>query len=854
MIRFNTCSNCRQIRYTIKNLHSNNTYNLNNLTTSPNTLRSINNINHINSIRTIVIASKNRKKNPIKNSTDSITYNNNNNTNENFDLTIPNNGNRHSRNNKNHTKLKNYGNTDKYEESLTNQLKKIQDFTLKVNNVILNRKDQIKSEEIKMELDIKQDNIDHDLEYDDQLEKDADAIFKNLMLEDNSLNNPGNLLSLGSTEPLQIENGNKETEESTSISLFPNPKPYITLPASIRFRLGESTKYIMNKETADYSKILKYLQENDGFKGIQDSNDIIEFIKLIPRNQIKYLINDYYKLIEDSNIKLSTYGYNTIISKLNYNLNFRNTKNLELIENLYETHLANSNENKKINIMTCGIMINTYSKIGDLNKIKFFLNLLNANGLKPSLVIYTSILQCYIRLNKYKQACDIFDTMKFESIETSPSAKTYNSIILMDILNNNIEKALSRYDEMEQSSTRTGLELKPERETLLALARGCSTRTELLLKGWRFIIEYYRLKYPIENLVLEIMIQLAKSDGDLNFARALYLNMNDLKSKTTNKFEIPSGTALKLLFNSYVTSSEDYKLKKNQYEEDDVGTDKGEQIALLSDIDDEVHAIKLKSLELINFEPIFNDRLPILPFDTINTKDDKLILAESSAIFNYHLLKYPNILTSEIIEAYLFVYAYRCENIQQFKQIFNKITYLDRGDDINPENGLIGEQEENITIEEPEFYEQAQEDEAVTGNIQRLPEFTRIAQGLEFKFPRDDRIYNSCMHAARRFKDLKFSQEIWMERGLYRKTQNFQNLSKLKQDELDFKFARSMLSNFVITGAITDAYQLVLSSQSRFIWTYYHLKSLIELCTQLGYNKFVDELKIVIKKSNRYLK
>ncbi|GMF08634.1 unnamed protein product [[Candida] boidinii] len=134
----------------------------------------------------------------------------------------------------------------------------------------------------------------------------------------------------------------------------------------------------------------------------------------------------------------------------------------------------------------------------------------------------------------------------------------------MDILNNNIEKALSRYEDMEQNSIRTGLNLKPERETLLALARGCSTRTELLPKGWRFIIEYYRLKYPIENLVLEIMIQLAKSDGDLNFARALYLNMNDLKSKTTNKFEIPSGTALKLLFNSYVTSSEDYKLKKNQ--------------------------------------------------------------------------------------------------------------------------------------------------------------------------------------------------------------------------------------------------------------------------------------------------
>ncbi|OWB64634.1 hypothetical protein B5S29_g5816 [[Candida] boidinii] len=474
-----------------------------------------------------------------------------------------------------------------------------------------------------------------------------------------------------------------------------------------------------------------------------------------------------------------------------------------------------------------------------------------------------------MRLNKYKQACDIFDTMRFESIETSPSSKTYNSIILMDILNNNIEKALSRYEDMEQNSIRTGLNLKPERETLLALARGCSTRTELLPKGWRFIIEYYRLKYPIENLVLEIMIQLAKSDGDLNFARALYLNMNDLKSKTTNKFEIPSGTALKLLFNSYVTSSEDYKLKKNQYLENNNSNSNDNETALISDIDDEVHAIKLKSLELINFEPIFNERLPLLPFDTINIKDNKLILAESNAIFNYHLLKYPNILTSEIIESYLFVYAYRCENIQQFKQIFNKITYLDR-DDINSENVLIGE--DDIIIEEPEQeqeqeqeqkqepeqeFELNQEDED-TINIQkvkseRLPEFTRIAQGLEFKFPRDDRIYNSCMHASRRFKDLKFSQEIWIERGLYRKTSNFQNLSKLKQDELDFKFARSMLSNFVITGAITDAYQLVLSSQSRFIWTYYHLKSLIELCTQLGYNKFVDELKIVIKKSNKYL-
>lgn len=163
--------------------------------------------------------------------------------------------------------------------------------------------------------------------------------------------------------------------------------------------------------------------------------------------------------------------------------------------------------------------------------------------------------------------------------------------------------------------------------------------------------------------------------------------------------------------------------------------------------------------------------------------------------------------------------------------------------------------DETVTVEEPKEEEKAKENEFTKkdDDNEKLPVEKELDKPPK-RFPRSDRLYNACMHAARNYKDVKFAQKIWIERGKYRKTPAFQKLDAYTQDQLDFRFARAMLSCLVETGNAVDAYQLVLSSQNRFVWTYYHLKSLFSLCERMGFVTFKTELEKVVNRGARFIR
>ncbi|GMF07693.1 unnamed protein product [Ambrosiozyma monospora] len=132
-----------------------------------------------------------------------------------------------------------------------------------------------------------------------------------------------------------------------------------------------------------------------------------------------------------------------------------------------------------------------------------------------------------------------------------------------------------------------------------------------------------------------------------------------------------------------------------------------------------------------------------------------------------------------------------------------------------------------------------------------MPTPTPLSIPNQLKISRHDNIYLSGLTAAIQNKDVQLAQRIWIERGKYRKTASFQKLSSSKQDFMDFKMARQILCCFVECGYLQDAFRLVLSSKKRFVWSYYHLKSLLMLCERSGQLVYKERLFEVINESKR---
>lgn len=736
---------------------------------------------------------------------------------------------------------------------LTQQLKALDEMTKQVKDHI-----KIKEEEKSRENAIKDSSLGitgEDIQNDQLNEKDIDDVFKALGISGNNDNhNDINDIKLldnkenkeEGKKPINIDLNN----QNELMTLFPSPKPYVKLPDSINSILTPQVlSNITQEENANWEPVIDSLLKSsicdpsipsDITQSEFTGFDFHQLITIIPRKQKSLIVEKLHELAILSGIIFENiYVINDLLALCNLLPKEKadilvNTLIQDINLNFNENELNDDNDNKeliKANITTKAILLNHYARLTNIEKVKEYINELNKlpdnkNPMKNTPVIYTSIMQMYMRLDNYELAKETFDTMKFLSMSTSPSPRTYTSMILLDTLNNNIEHGISVYEEMIEK------DIKIEPDTLLALAKGCGARKGMISKGWDFIIKYYENGFIVDSQVMEIMMYLAYVDGDLAFVRGIWMNICETNTKLNGKIELPHPKCTKWLFNTYYKIGDIIENKKNNKDNNHI------PIGL---IDNRVKSIRMKVLELVNFE--FNDNappfLPIIEFDGFNLN---LVLNETKAIWKYLILNVNNkkYFSESLIEAYLYVIG-RYDKLENFIKEWDELTIFDKE----------GIKEMDITIEEPEDNNNIEEDNE-NKNIVKIDTNEKQLNSFINPILRTDRLYNMCMHIARNQGNLSFAQKIWIERGKYRKCNHFQRLSITKQDEADFKFARLMLSVLTHLGNVGDAYKLVLSSQNRFVWTKYHLKSLLMLCERLGYVTFGKELMKVIKRGDKW--
>jgi hypothetical protein len=759
-----------------------------------------------------------------------------------------------------HEDSKELGELNRQNSKLAEQFAALKSLTQEVQNVIKAKEEEKVREDIQKETNLSNNSTE------ETTEADIDEVFKSLSISSSSetLVSEKLLLKHDQTTSKPLPDTETKTnsmininDENDLLTLFPTPKPYIPLPSSITNVLTpEVLSNITQKETASWEPVIDALLKSDicnplTTEIIQDSFTSFDFHKLItsiPRNQKAQLVEKLHELALLSGV---LWGNVAIMNDLLALCNLLPTEKSHMLVTLLLRDIDigkinDSNEGNDVkieeddkivaNVTTKAILLNHYARLSDVDKVREYISELNElpdskNPMKTSPVIYTSIMQMYMRLNNYNLAKETFDTMKFLSLSTSPSPRTYTSMILLDTLNNNVEHGISVYNEMIEK------EIKVEPQALLALAKGCGARRGMVSQGWEFIIEYYENGYPVDSQVMEIMMYLAYVDGDLPFVRGIWMNICETNTKLSGHIELPHPKCTKWLFNTYYKIGDIVQQAKNGKSHMPVGL-----------VDPRVSSIRTKVLELTNLK-FHADAPPLLPLKNFDGADQKLMLNEARALWKYILLTVnKHYIGEELIEAYLYVVG-RYGLLEIFESEWNRLTFFDT-------EGIekIEGKESSFIIEEPPVTEPENEvfeenDSETTTVVQKKPKFDKLGV---VSIPRSDRLYNMCMHIARHQGSLSFAQKIWTERGIYRKSSRFQTFSIEKQDEADFKFARLMLSTLTHTGNVGDAYKLVLSSQNRFVWTKYHLKSLLILCERLGYVTFTKELVKVTKRGEKW--
>ena len=743
---------------------------------------------------------------------------------------------------------------NKINSDLARQLDALEKMTKEIKETIKKKEDEEKHNQVKEESTSIKDE-------EEPTEKDIDEVFASLgisaptpnieakQIESKNVNDKDNVVVDPSVKDLE--------NPENLLDIFPKPKTYVQIPENIKQILPlEVISNIASEETANWEPVIDALLKSGICNPLSNEltlenefngYDFHQLVKAIPRkHKVKiveklhelalmsgvlwgniHVMNDLMALTNLMSKEKAKILMETLISDIEIDFKPPNKDEGKHIEANEESQELQKHEDKLVaNVTTKAIILNHYARMGDVKNVRKYVNLLNGlptneNPMNTSPIIYTSIMQMYIRLNDYQLAKETFDTMKFLSLKTSPSAHTYTSMVLMDTLNNNIEHGVSVYEEMVEKN------IKPEPEALLALAKGCGARRGMVSQGWDFLIKYYENGYPVDSQVMEIMMYLAYVDSDLPFVRGIWMNICETNTKLNAELTLPHARCTKWLFNTYYRTGDVIDDLKNDIKHVPVGL-----------VDPRVRAIRKKVLELTNFG--FHENapplLPIIKFDGVDTK---LMLKESHALWKY-LTEFHdgNYISAEIVEAYLYVLG-RYGSLDIFENEWNSLTVFD--------NSSIKD-EEHVTIEEPEEIPNESEPTESTDIINKAS----VSKYSFGKRLREDRLYSMCMHTSRHQKSLSFAQKIWTERGKYRQSEHFQKLTPSQQDNADFKFARLMLSTLTETGNVGDAYKLVLSSQNRFVWNKYHLKALISLCERLGFVTFSKELIKVIKRGDKW--
>lgn len=582
--------------------------------------------------------------------------------------------------------------------------------------------------------------------------------------------------------------------------------PAVAVPESITDRLGLAVKYLVNKDHQNWSLVLDQLQLEGGFKDISPK-DVRLLAYSIPVSDFQNVFPKFSALMAEAGIAMSPKILNTYMRSLLYGSTVDGDKMTEIQK--CADQIKELSKGHKMPRITYELLVQAYGKNLNVQKMNEVLAEMQLMKLTPSKTTYSNVLStCVYKAKDHKTATELFDYMKFESAKTQPSTKQYQHMIVSHVINDNVEKALDLYDEMLQGN------IPLNQAILQCLARGCSTREHLKVKAWHFMFEIYEKGWNPTVETAEFMIYLCAKDGDLAMARAVYQQLNLSQSLLSKSFAF--------LMKAYATASTNHQ-----------------HLPSIT-LNEAGRKFRNNLLAKTNLHPkLSNPRqmLPFLPLPELREANE--IMAESSAMMAHSVMVNPSFLVIESINNYLNVAA-TVGTLEDFIDRFNEFTFLDKTG-IPQTRYVLDGVDESTEASELEEVEEKQEKKLPT----KSPLLSEVmaGNGAAVRKPRNSLSYIYALKAAGEHRNYKFAQQIWTERGSFRKSDLFKNMLRKEKDKQDFEFAIAMVNALTTMGMYDDALAIIVSTEYQFKWTWAHFRDLYDKAATLSFTKITQTLR-----------
>lgn len=546
--------------------------------------------------------------------------------------------------------------------------------------------------------------------------------------------------------------------------LFPKIEKDSSLPPALLSRMGSDIVAMGDEQK--WQTLLTTLRSNGGLTGLTNKElDLLLFN--IPLEQRIKVLPEIGALASEANIVPSVLTYGHIVAA------YAQVGDTQAIDNvLSQMHQQDIKPNKHI----YGNLLKALSKNGDLDRSVQTLELMKRQEITPSLEIYTILMQTCLRVKDFKQANEVFDMMKFLSAETQPDLKIYNTMMLSSAFQHNIERVMDLYRELQEPhrkvlATASSSDLQAMYNILIY---ACSRDERTHLKGWEFLLELQAKDLAINRRSVESLIYLCGNTGEIMLARAMF------KQLCQNPLSYPSAMTFNSLLKAYCN------FQPGQLFSSILASPLGAKIQANFVFD-----------EMITSSRQMPDNPPFLPLPFLTDKVQ--VLAESRALMSFFKETHSELINERSILTYLKI-PFELQNLSEFKYRYEEMT-------TGPAS----------TVESLDSALESSFDSAV-----EVSETTKYSQ----KIARNHYIYDLAIQAASFTKDMEFGSQIWKERGAWRKTMAFQNLTKADRDHSDFIFAQRMVSLLSNCGEFDDAISLLQSTADQFTWKPFHVSTL----------------------------
>lgn len=578
----------------------------------------------------------------------------------------------------------------------------------------------------------------------------------------------------------------------------PGPRSLVTpstpLPPSIINKLGLAARYLVSKTNANWPIAIQALAE----EGVADipEKDLRKLVYAIPHQDLAYVIPHLESLFHHSHHQLSPKIMNRFIESLSRGATI-SRGNLARIELYVDRIRAGSPPGvKPLPRRTYELLISVYGKCNNLSQIDAILQEMKLFKLSPSAAIYSNVLKTYVYKSRdHKQATAVFDTMKFLSHTTRPNTDAYNDIIVSYVNNNDVEKALDLYQEMLDAR------IEVNQSIMVALSRGCSQRPGLRFKSWEFMLEIYDRGWTPHRETLEYMISLAAHDGDTALARVMFKKLAAVGSLTPR--------SLTFLLQAYGKSRIHAELMDPP----------------IVSMHEKGRLLRRTLLMEFNSVP---ETVPMLPLLDVTTAEE--IMAESQAIWRYIVEERPEVVSVEGYNTYLNVaaeFGTEEEFLGRYGELYHELWREPRRVEVE------------VEVEVDEVLKDLDPRDLDLQNLDPGPGLVP-GPGPNPNPPgpmRNTFTYIIGLKAAGNLKSYQLAQQIWTERGHYRKTNQFRTLSPTKKNQLDFEFANSMVQSLTKMKHLLDALAVILSTEYQFKWSWNQLKPIHREFVEAGMDK-----------------